>query len=82
MKRAPNWTPEEFETLVKSAGDADDEVVCRLDGGRSIDAVNLVRGALHEYHRKGDSPLLSRMMREYLAARRGTLKCPQCSVVI
>jgi hypothetical protein len=75
--RAPDWTLEEFDTLINDAGWTDEELARRLPQ-RTPGAVGVVRAALHQFHQTGGSPMLSRMMQQYVTARRGSLTCAVC----
>jgi len=76
MKRAPDWSKEEFETLIKhwNLSDADLSVLIPT---RTTDAIKVVRSGIHEFHQKGTSSLLSKMMKTYIEQSHG-LKCPLC----
>ena len=75
--RAPDWTIEEFDTLVNASGWTTAELASRLPG-RTVGGIEIVRAGVHQYHQAGVSPLLSRMMKDYLGARPGTLTCAVC----
>jgi len=76
MKRAPDWTKEEFEVLLKNWSLSDSDLSVLIPH-RTMDAIKTVRSGVHGYHHKGDSPLLSKMMKEYIEQSHG-LKCPLC----
>ena len=65
MKRAPDWTKEEFVLLAKSYSLSDEDLSKRLPN-RTINAIGFVRSGIHEYHEKGDTTILSKMMKDYL----------------
>lgn len=76
MSQISQWTKEEFETLIKhwNLSDADLSV---LIPSRTVGAIQAVRSGIHEFHQKGASSLLSKMMKEYIEQSQG-LKCPHC----
>lgn len=76
MKPAPRWTKEEFETLITHwhLSDADLSVLIPT---RTVGAIQAVRSGIHEFHLKGASTLLSKMMKSYIK-RSQALKCPIC----
>lgn len=76
MKRAPDWIKEEFETLITHwhLSDADLSVLIPT---RTVGAIQAVRSGIHEFHLKGASSLLSKMMQSYIEQSQG-LKCPLC----
>lgn len=73
----PEWTAQEFETLVThpELGDAE---IARLLPLRSAGAVGVVRAGIHEFHRGGDSDILSERMRRRLEHPREPLTCAVC----
>ena len=75
--RAPDWTVEEFATLLNDCGATDAALAERLSR-RTLGAVATVRAALHHFHQSGDSSMLSRQMQQHLAARKGSSTCPVC----
>lgn len=72
MKREADWTKEEFEILLQNNSLPVESLSAQLPS-RTIDAIKIVRNGIHEFHLKGDSSLLSKMMKERL-----TLICPVC----
>ena len=77
MKRAPAWDAEEFETLLQNPG-LDDDAVAELTSRRSVGAVEVVRQGLHAYHTGMNTSMLSEVMKEILARRKGSVQCPIC----
>jgi hypothetical protein len=77
MKRAPFWTKEEFVLLVKSYSMSDEDLSKRLPN-RTINAIGFVRSGIHQYHTKGKTTLLSKMMKDYLDKQEITLTCSIC----
>jgi len=65
MSRAPNWTEEEFRRLL-SQPDASPEELRQALPQRSVEAIDLVRNAVTDYRRSGESPLLSHVMMRIL----------------
>jgi hypothetical protein len=81
MKQVPEWTNEEFELLVRNDSLSDEELSKSIPR-RTIGAIQFVRSGIHEFHRKGDSPLLSKMIKNYLTKSVTVLVCPICGVRI
>lgn len=78
MKRAPNWTAEEFEQLLNNPQLSDEALAATLER-RSAGAVGVVRSGIHGYHRGLESAnsLLSKMMRDRLEGG-PDVTCPLC----
>lgn len=77
--RAPEWTEDEFEVVLRGYGLCHQEVAGTLPGGRrSPGAVGVVREGIHSFHKGHNISMLSKMMLRYLEHRRGTLICPKC----
>jgi hypothetical protein len=76
-KFALEWTVKEFDILLQNPTLSDFELG-RLLSGRSKDAIQIVRSGIHEYHKKGDSTLLSIMMKDRLAQVGANRMCPIC----
>jgi hypothetical protein len=62
MTRAPEWSEEEFRLLLSQLATPAEELQQELPQ-RSVEAIELVRNAVADYRRRGESPLLSQMMR-------------------
>ncbi len=77
MKRAPDWTKEEFDILVRNYSLSSGSLTARLPG-RTLDAIEIVRNGLHEFHQKRDSGLLSKMMKDQLSKSGSVFICPVC----
>lgn len=77
MKRSPDWTKEEFEILLKNNSLSAESLSAQLPL-RTLDAIQIVRNGIHEFHQKGGSTLLSKMMKEYLSILGVVLACPIC----
>jgi hypothetical protein len=77
MNRLPDWTPEEFEILLQHNSVPAEDLSIQLVR-RSADAVQIVRNGIHEFHKKGESSLLSIMMKERLSKSGMGLACPLC----
>ena len=77
MKRAPDWTPDEFEILLQNSSLSPKDLSPRLPG-RTPDAIEVVRNGVHDFHTKGDSTLLSKMMKQCLSKPGSSLACPIC----
>jgi hypothetical protein len=81
MAREPDWTFDEFETLLQDP-ELSDEQVAELLQRRSADAVAAVREGIHSYHGGLDISMLSEMMRTTLADADRRVRCPRCGVEI
>jgi len=77
MKRAPEWTPAEFDLLLQNPS-LSDSALTKLLPKRSESAIQVVRSGVHEFHIKEDSTLLSKMMKTRLAREGMNLLCPIC----
>ena len=81
MSRAPNWSPEEFETLLQNQQLSDTQL-SRLLPIRTVHAIGWVRNGVHSYHEGGNISMLSKMMIHRLEQGNGKIICPRCSVTI
>ena len=82
MARVPDWTADEFETLLNNYGLSDEELARKLPQ-RSVGAIELVRDAVHSYHTdKMFISALSKMMCRRLEERRGSLVCSRCGTAL
>ncbi len=77
MKRAPEWTVEEFDILLRNIS-LDAETLSSRYLQRTASAIEIVRSGIHTFHQKGDSSLLSKMMKKRLTKSGTTLVCPIC----
>jgi hypothetical protein len=77
MKRAPNWRKEEFVLLARDYSQSDEDLSKRLPN-RTIDAIKFVRSGIHQYHDKGKTTLLSKIMKDYLDKPEIPLTCSIC----
>jgi hypothetical protein len=77
MKRAPEWTNDEFEILLQSPTLPADELHVRLPK-RTPDAIQIVRSGIHAFHTGKDRSILSKMMVRRLEGDTGGLVCPIC----
>ena len=66
MTRAPDWSEEEFRLLLSQPETPAEDLQQELPQ-RSIEAIELVRNAVADFRRRGESPLLSQMMVRVLA---------------
>jgi hypothetical protein len=78
MKRTTDWTKEEFDILIQNNSLSGESLSTRLPR-RTLDAIQIVRSGIHEFHQKGDSTFLSKMMKEHLTKSGIALACPICS---
>jgi hypothetical protein len=79
--RAPNWTSDEFETLLSNPGLSDVEL-SRVIGTRTAGAVGVVREGIHAYHHGKDPGILNRMMKDRLAGKSKSVRCPKCGATV
>jgi len=77
MKRAPDWTVEEFEILLLSPTMSDDYLCVKLPR-RTISAIQIVRFGIHAYHTGKNYSMLSKMMVRRLEKNPTELVCPIC----
>lgn len=79
MKRAPAWTEEEIETLLRNP-DLSDEEMLGLLPRRSIGAIGVARAGLHAYHRGQSTTMLTKLMKARLEKGVAGLTCPKCGM--
>jgi hypothetical protein len=77
MTRAPDWSSEEFETLISNAHLSNKELTHLLPG-RTEGAIDVVRQAIHSFHTGGNTSMLSKMMRQRLETKQQPITCPIC----
>ncbi len=77
MKRLPDWTKEEIGVLLQN-NSLSSEGFATLLPRRTADAITVVRNGIHEFHKKGETTLLSEMMKETLTKSVIILTCPIC----
>ena len=77
MKQAPDWTKEEFELLIQNSTLSDESLLVRLPR-RTLGVIQAVRNEIHEFHQKGESTLLSKMMKDHLTKSEAAFVCPIC----
>jgi len=77
MKQAPDWTKEEFELLIQNSTISDESLSIRLPR-RTLGVIQAVRNGVHEFHQKGESTLLSEMMKDHLTKSEAVFVCPIC----
>jgi hypothetical protein len=65
MTRVPDWNEKEFRLLLAHPETPAAELQTQLPR-RSTEAIELVRNAVADYRRRGESPLLSRLMVQLL----------------
>ena len=83
MTQVLDWTLKEFETLINLPGVPAGEL-SRLLGTRPADAIEVIRGAVHNRHAEvdGKQPLLARELHQYLDERGGFIVCAQCGAAV
>lgn len=79
VKRAPEWTPDEFEILLRSPELSVDNLHLKLPG-RTPGAVQIVRNAIHAFHTGKNTSMLSKMMVRRLEGDTTGLVCPICGM--
>ena len=77
MAKAPDWTPEEFETLRRPPGEKEDNLYLHLPK-RTPAAFQIVRGGIHAFYTSGKFSLLSMMMVRRLQKDTTGLVCAVC----
>ena len=78
MTRAPDWTSEEFEIVLRNPGVPAATLALQLPR-RTADAIEVVRQGIHAHH-TGGRLQLSRMMKQRLTLPRSPLTCSECGV--
>lgn len=79
MTRAPDWSIEEFEILLKN-NKLSSRQLAQLLPKRTPDAVEVVRQGIHRFHSIGDGSMLSEIMRQRLNEKHQLLTCPICNM--
>ncbi len=74
MPKAPKWTEQEFEELLRNPDLSDEELVAKV--GHSPGAVGVVRNFVHNFHRGLNISGLSQMMIRRLKS--APWVCPVC----
>lgn len=77
MVRAPDWSIEQFETVLKNSHLSSEES-SRLLPQRSRDAVEIIRQGIHSFHLGRNVSMLSKMMLRRLEEKDQSLICPIC----
>jgi len=81
MTREPNWTEEEFRTVLSNPKRSDEELSAEsLD--RTPGAIGFVRAGIHDFHNDCDNSILSATMKEVLRNSKEHWLCPVCQQVI
>ena len=79
MKRAPDWTPDEFEVLLHSPTLTDDDLRLKLPN-RTLSAIQIVRRGIHAFHTEKNISMLSKMMIQRLEEQPTGVICPICEM--
>jgi hypothetical protein len=77
MKRAPNWTQDEFEILLIPSSLSDENLCLKLPK-RTIGAIKIVRYGIHAYHTGKNYSMLSKMMVGRPEKNPSEIFCPIC----
>jgi hypothetical protein len=77
MKRKPEWTTEEFETLLQNPSLTDERLHLKLPN-RTPAAIQVVRGGIHAFHLGQNTSMLSKLMITRLRSGASRLICPIC----
>lgn len=77
MTRAPDWTIEEFEILIKN-NHLSHEQLAQLLPGRTLGGIESVRQGIHLFHSSDNGSMLSEIMRQRLKEKRQSQTCPIC----
>jgi len=77
MTRSPDWSKEEFDTLLNSSNLSPEELVKRLPS-RTPEAIGVVQSGIHSFHSGGNVSMLSQMMLRRLEQGVGSSTCPIC----
>ncbi len=77
MSRMPDWTIDEFKTLLAAGGKAPFKVVDQLPD-RSAGAISVVQQGIHAFHLGRDHSMLSRMVVDHLKSQAGSVLCRVC----
>jgi len=79
MTRAPNWSIEEFDTLLNNSNLDSLELAQQLPR-RTPGAIEVVRVGIHSFHAGGDLSFLSKMMLRRLKEKQEQVTCTVCGV--
>jgi hypothetical protein len=77
MTREPEWTADEFDLLARNDA-LSNEALAALLPRRSPGAVAAVRGGIHQFHRKGESTMISKLAKGRLTLPGRVLVCHIC----
>jgi hypothetical protein len=80
MSRAPDWTADEFETLLQGGHRAVEELASVLRG-RTVETIEVVQHGIHNYHVGRGTSMLSEMMLRRLGDRSRPVICPVCGML-
>jgi hypothetical protein len=81
MPRAPDWTAQEFDTLLQGGQRAGEELA-KVLRGRTAGAIEIVQYGIHSYHIGGGTSILSEMMLRRLGDRSRPVNCPVCGLAV
>ena len=79
VSREPNWTAQEFETLLHGGHRAVEELAKDLRG-RTVGAIEVVQQGIHNYHVGRGTAILTEMMLRRLGDRSRPVICPVCGM--
>ena len=79
MTRAPDWSVEEFDTVLNNSNLDSLELAQQLPR-RTPGAIEVVRQGIHSFHTGGNLSLLSKMMLRRLKEKQEQVTCAICGV--
>ena len=77
MNHIPDWTIDEFKTLLEGKGISPFNLAFQLPG-RIPKTVSGIQQGVHAFHLGEAHSMLSKLMVDYLEERQGNLVCPVC----
>ncbi len=79
MTRTPDWSVEEFDTVLNNSNLDSLELAQQLPR-RTPGAIEVVRQGIHSFHTGGNLSLLSKMMLRRLKEKQEQVTCAVCGV--
>ncbi|MBZ5640592.1 MAG: hypothetical protein LAO51_17790 [Acidobacteriia bacterium] len=81
MPQAPDWTAQDFETLLQNGHRAVEDLA-RVLPGRAVGTIEVVQHGIHSYHVGRGTSMLSEMMLRRLGDRSRPVICPVCGMTV